>query len=133
MTIGRHSKRDWWLGALLLVLGLLAHDGLMASVAHAAPVVNEATTVPGHEAGHQASAPDERSPYDPAPGHPSECGTAGTTVASPGNEPERGDVAIPTFFGAERFSASEPAFAVGWSEPCWPPGVRRALLQVYRN
>ena len=133
VTIGPHSLRHWWLAAPLLVLGLLAHDGLMASVAYAAPGVAEATDARGHQAAHEAIGRADTASDDAAPEHPSECGTAGTAVVSPGSEPERGHVALPALFVAERFTVPESTFGDGWREPCWPPGVRRALLQVYRN
>ena len=132
MTIGRHPNRMWWLGGLVVVLGLLAHDGLMASVARAAPEVQVAATAHGREPAHPASGLDDRSPDDPGTGHPSECGTAGTAVSTQANEPEGSDVAMSAIFVADVFSAFDPPFGDGWSEPSWPPGTRRALLQVYR-
>jgi hypothetical protein len=132
MTIGRHPNRMWWLGGLVVVLGLLAHDGLMATVAHATPLVQVATMAHGGAAAHQASGLEDRTPDEPAPGHPSECGTAGTAVPTQANEPDGSDVAMSAIFAADNSSASEPMFGDGWSEPSWPPGTRRALLQVYR-
>lgn len=133
MPTKRHLKCISWLGGLVLVLALLAHDVLMASVAHAAPVAPVATMAAAHDVAHQATSLQGSPPDDnPASEHPSDCGAAGTAVSPAGNQPDSNDLGVPALLPASELSALAPASAYGWTEPFWPPGMRRALLQVYR-
>lgn len=133
MPNSRQAKRIWWLGGLVLVLALLAHDVLMASVAHAAPVESAVAAVHGHDSAHQPSAMKSAlSPHDRSPDHPSECGTTGSAVPTSGSQLSFSDAGILALVAEADLSALRPATARGWSEPFWPPGALRALLQVYR-
>lgn len=126
-------RQPWWLLGIVLVAALLGHDGLMASVAHAAPVGQVAPMAYGHEVAHPASDLKGSPPGDdPAPEHPSECGIVGTAAPFSGNPLEVSDLGTPAIFAHGDFSALAPAMARGWKEPFWPPGMRRALLQLYR-
>ena len=128
----RIMKPSLWLQGLLIVLALLGHDLLMAShgpIAAMAPAADElhhhkptravvdvlAVLSPGHS----------ESP------HPSVCGISGTALFPPVDQlgvPDLNAAAI----AQSHFPASAHSRTFLWEEPHWPPGTRRALLQVYR-
>ena len=128
----RIVKPSLWLQGLLIVLALLGHDLLMAS--HT-PVTAMAPATDGlhqHSPAHAvldmtAALPDGH-PESP---HPSVCGIVGTALFQPGDQP-----GVPDFDAAaiapSHFPASAHSRTLLWEEPRWPPGTRRALLQVYR-
>jgi hypothetical protein len=133
MRIPGLLKRGRWVGGLVFVLTLLAHDVLMAAAPHAGPEEPLAPSGRHIVAAHQStgqtdSQPDEQPPSE----HPRECGTAGIAV-SPGtlqlDDVDEGAIACS---GTGVIIAPKPAAAHDWVEPVRPPGVRRALLQVYR-
>ena len=119
---------------LLLVVALLGHDVLMADHARAV----EPTTP--HRAGtHRPHAfgsipalvaiPQET----PAPDHRADCGVARPAVLPAGDDTDpTGREARPTVVAVPLFTGRSRPDAVVWPEPTWPPGVRRALLQVFR-
>jgi hypothetical protein len=129
----RQLTRIWWLSGLVLVLAFLAHDVIMASVAHAAPVV-PATTAALEQGSPHVAAHGENHLADrhPAPEHPRGCGTTATAVARSGGQPDASDLGAPAILTADELAALASAGDHWWTEPHWPPGKRRALFQVYR-
>lgn len=133
MTAARNNSR---LGvvAFLIALAFLGHDVSMAGVAHAAAAPDP--TGSAHHAAHADSHPTRHadgSPTQPAPAgsdHSTDCGISRPVVSSP-----RDDHALPPS-GAVFDSLSLPALSTHvtppWDEPSAPPGVRRALVQVWR-
>ncbi len=125
----RHLNRIRWLGGLVLVLALLAHDALMASVAHATPESPRAF----HDIAASLHTADDVShmvDHEPAPAHPQDCSTTGGARPAAGLDWEPADVPVDS--DAHERPISVHSAARHWVEPLWPPGVRRALLQVYR-
>lgn len=133
MRIPGLLKRARWIGRLVFVLTLLAHDVLMAAAPHAGPEEPLAPSGRHVVAAHQSTGQTDSQPDEhPASEHPRECGTAGSAI-SPGtlqldDDGEWASACI----GTGEVIAPKPAAAHGWAEPFRPPGVRRALLQVYR-
>ena len=123
--------RQLWLGGLLIALALFGHDFLMAAATRAAP---EAAAM-AHEHGvpdRVAKAGDGMTDREPGPGHPTLCDTTGQAIPTSSLQFDAPDVWIPVVsFGRDNL-ASPPTVAWCWAEPLWPPGTRRALLQVYR-
>ncbi len=129
----RVVKPSLCLQGLLIVLAVLGHDLLMASHAPGAamapvtdvlhahsptqPMVNMTTTL-SH--GHQESP------------HPSVCGIGGTALFQPADQLGTPDLNPATAIGPSQFPTSAHVRTLLWEEPRWPPGTRRALLQVYR-
>jgi hypothetical protein len=126
------SARHLPLIGLLVLLALFGHDALKASHASAGPLADSLTLAHAASAqaaddaaDHDASAPDR-----PAPRPSRACG-AGADVAMPhGNDSSLAitpapiaDVLLPATTGGEPGAAVDPTI---------PPGVLRALLQVYR-
>ena len=130
MTIGSHRQRIWWLSGLALILALFGHDALMAAVASPASMTHQVIEVHAGVSIDHPAAGDADSQR--LPEHPSDCGSTGAAVPCLGNEQDTASLAMPAALTAR------DAIAVGvspnheWSEPFWPPGTRRALLQVYR-
>jgi hypothetical protein len=122
-----------WFQRLLIVLALLGHDLLMASPAPvgamvpatdglhqhgpAQPMV-DMTTALSH--GHRESP------------HPSVCGTGGTALFPPVDQLGTPDLNPAAVLTPGQFPTSAHVRTLLWEEPRWPPGTRRALLQVYR-
>jgi hypothetical protein len=129
----RIVKPSLWLQGLLIVLALVGHDLLMAGYAPAAAMM-PATDVP-HQHGPTHAAADTVTvlpDIHPESPHPSVCGIGGTALYPPSDQlgvPDLNAAAIaPTHFPASVHSRT-----LRWEEPRWPPGIRRAFLQVYRN
>jgi hypothetical protein len=103
--------------ALLLVLAFFLHDLCMADGTHA-PTLDVSLTQAHHAAASLST-------------------TGGTCwvvrpMLSGAGEARARLVAIgPLFFSAAAMVAA-PLLTAAWVEPTWPPGRRRALVQVYR-
>ncbi|MGH2614425.1 MAG: hypothetical protein ACRDJC_04245 [Thermomicrobiales bacterium] len=133
MLKSRQLNGIWWRGGLVLILALLAHDLFMASLAHAMPVEQAATSPHEHDPTHQGGKISSSPPVgNPLPNHPSDCGTTGPAVSTVGNQFDGNDPEAPAIFPLGGLLAFAHTFPRGWSEPLWPPGTRRALIQVYR-
>lgn len=121
------------LAGLIIVLALLGHDLLMASRETAtAPVasMHHARTSAQAVTGIAVTPPVAPDDYPRSP-HPSACGTGGTALFPSVDQPDApdlGSAAVTTCAGR----ASSHGGLSPWHEPRWPPGTRRALLQVYR-
>jgi hypothetical protein len=126
-------KPSLCLQGLLVVLALLGHDLLMAS--H----VPVAATAPATDVLHQhgpaqpmvdmmtaLSHGHRESP------HPSVCGTGGTALFPQVDQLGTPDLNPAAAIAASQFPTSAHVTTLLWEEPRWPPGTRRALLQVYR-
>jgi hypothetical protein len=125
--------RFFSLSGLLLVLSLLGHDSLMATVAHAAPLTSPAVTAHEHGSPHQSATLVATSPDDQhLPAHPSECSSTGAAVPSPGAQLDIVDLPIREGVADRHLAATAHPSLHRWLEPFWPPGVRRAFLRVYR-
>ena len=129
----RIGKALIWLQGFLIVLALLGHDLLMASpapVAAMAPVTGElhqhSPTQPIVDMMTALSHGHQESP------HPSVCGTGGTALFPPVDQLGTPDLNPAAAIGPSQFPTSALARTLSWEEPRWPPGTRRALLQVYR-
>jgi hypothetical protein len=129
----RVVKPSLCLQGLLIVLALLGHDLLMAS--HA-PVAAMAPATVGLHA-HSATQPmvdimtalshgHSESP------HPSVCGAGGTALFPAIYQLGTPDLNPAAAISPSQFPTSALARTLLWQEPRWPPGTRRALLQVYR-
>jgi hypothetical protein len=64
--------------------------------------------------------------------HPSVCGTGGTALFPPVGQLGTPDLNSPAAIVPSHFPTSAHVKTLLWEEPRWPPGTRRALLQVYR-
>jgi len=133
-------RRPWccrWAGALLVALAFVGHDALMVTDAHAAQM-----TI-GHHAAHGGPHADEAvtahhdaaaSAHSPVPTDELDgCDVARSIVrpAAPDTHPTALAVAIAA--SGLAVVSLQPTVPVMWSEPTAPPGVRRALLQVFLN
>jgi hypothetical protein len=129
----RVVKPSLWLQGLLVVLALLGHDLLMASHAPVAAMAPATDVLHAHNPtqpmvdvmtalshGHRESP------------HPSVCGTGGTALFPPVDQLGTPDLNPATAIGPSQFPTSLQVRTLLWEEPRWPPGTRRALLQVYR-
>lgn len=132
--IMRGMRRPWKHVGLLLILLLLGHDLLMATVSHAAPA--DRSTVE-----HHAGAPHRSAEHDaasqgniPQPEHPMACGAGQTVARRAADELDPFDRVVGT-----KTSISDsagvllwPTAVTEWRAPHWPPATMRSLLQVYR-
>jgi hypothetical protein len=126
-------KPSLWLQGLLIVLALVGHDLLMASpapVAAMAPSADELHHNPTHTVVDVAAAHPLGHPESP---HPSVCGIGGTALFPPVDQLGGPDANVAAAPAPSHSSTSAHSRALVWEEPRWPPGTRRALLQVYRN
>jgi hypothetical protein len=125
-------RRRWPFLAALLVALMLGHDALMAvgSVA-AAPL---ADGVSDHVAMPLSMAESSMGSHGstPTPMHPEQCYAAAQAAPNIGNPLDACAQAVPHGLLATDLSAESLRSIDGWGEPLWPPGKRRALLQVYR-
>lgn len=128
LAIGWHPR---WLAGLLLTLVLLGHDGFMASAAHAEPT--PAAQAHAHAPAHQPATFVVASPDDShQPEHPTACGVGGTAVPTAGHRLDLVALSEVGRVASVDLTLTTPP-PIGYAdEPFWPPGTRRALLQVYR-
>lgn len=127
-AIGRQSIRLWWALALAAALILLGHDGLMAAGAHAAPVPVD----------HNQQHPLTSQP--PADGIQSALVTASSLSDCAAinaaqlrtNDLTLGSAVAAATIGVPPVTKVSSSVVSRTTEPTWPPGTRRALLQVYR-
>jgi hypothetical protein len=122
-----------WIVLLLLVI--VGHDLVMTAGAHASPLAAVDRDAPAMS--HAGSDVQHRTlgqfqPYQP--GDPSESTACGTTriavLPGPlGLAPDTFDLTGPTL---DLQQALLDVTDHRWQEPTAPPGVRRALVQVYR-
>lgn len=128
----------WWV-ALVVLAAILAHDSLMAGGAHAAAQVDDDARV--HSAVHRVAIPAYGSgvSIDPVMRGPDQAAEAphrtGCAVVRSASPPRDGGLDVitglplPTPAPAAAGASMAPITLV---MPGQPPGVRRALLQVYR-
>jgi hypothetical protein len=64
--------------------------------------------------------------------HPTDCGIGGTALFPPVDQLGASGLNVAAVIAASLFPASAHSSTLLWQEPRWPPGIRRALLQVYR-
>lgn len=129
MPSSRRVRRIAWLGGLVLVLALLGHDVLMAAAAHTAsesPAAIHELNAPNHAADGVAGMVHR----EPAPKHQRDCGATGDAIPAAG--PELDLAGIPADASGHDRQVSALSVARNWVEPLWPPGARRAVLQIYR-
>jgi hypothetical protein len=129
----RVVKPSLFLEGLLIVLALLGHDLLMA--AHA-PV---AAMAPATDALHQhgpaqpmVSVMTALSHGHRESPHLSVCGTGGTALFPTIDQLGTPDLNPAAAICPSQVPSSAHVRIQLWEEPRWPPGTRRALLQVYR-
>ena len=129
----RIGKALIWLQGFLIVLALLGHDLLMASpapVAATAPTTGELHHhTPTHAVVDGTAALPLGHPGSP---HPSVCGTGGIALFPPVDQLGIADLSTLAVTTPSYFPRSAHTSTFLWAEPHWPPGTRRALLQVYR-
>ena len=129
----RIVKSSLWLQGLLIVLALLGHDLLMAwhaPVAAMAPATGglHQHSPPHALVGMTAALPD----VHPESPHPTVCGIGGTALFPSVDQLGFPDLNVASVIAPSHFPASTHLSTLLWEEPRWPPGTRRALLQVYR-
>jgi hypothetical protein len=126
----RMRKQPWPILGLLLVAAFLGHDVLMAAEASAATTTGAAHHAPGSPAhGDEVSSPQDGGTSE----HPENCRIGQAAVQRSGDEhghADSGVVSVPGIVGI--LAAVTHETFVAWVQPSWPPGTRRALLQVYR-
>ena len=126
-------KPSLCLQGLLIVLALLGHDLLMASHAPVAAVAPAMDVLHQHGPAQpmvdMSAALSHGQPESP---HPSVCGTGGTALLQPVDQLGVPDLSTAAAIAPSQFPTSSHARTLLWEEPRWPPGTRRALLQVYR-
>jgi hypothetical protein len=114
----------------LIVLTLLGHDLLMAAFTGAA---SEGRETHAHAAaGRDGSLLDSVPNHQPLPAHPVDCDTTGEAIAAVVFQLDLADLPIPSALADSDFLRATLRVSAGWLEPSWPPGTRRAFLQVYR-
>ncbi len=129
----RRQRRLWWAGALFVVLVIVGHDAMMAGNVHAAGrphhAVRGAELAPRADEAHanrrNANAIDHRIHTD------------GCSALRPGIRRDDGDSVLDTSDAmgspiSEQTTALNLSADPWWREPTAPPGVRRALIQVFR-
>jgi hypothetical protein len=117
--------------ALLLVVSFLGHDLLMAAEAVAATPAGGAH----HAAAPAKSGATRAAPrHGDTPEHPENCRIGQSAIARSGDAFPHVDqnVASADASVCAVAALSSHASIQLWSEPRWPPGTRRAFLQVYR-
>jgi hypothetical protein len=126
-------KPSLCLQGLLIVLALLGHDLLMAS--HAPVAAMAPATDVLHQHGPAQPMVDMMTAlshgHRESP-HPSVCGTGGTALFPQVDQLGTPDLNPAAAIAASQFPTSAHVTTLLWEEPRWPPGTRRALLQVYR-
>ena len=129
----RIEKSTLWLQGLLIVLALLGHDLLMTSPAPVAAMAATTDELHHHNPTHAVVDVPAALPLGhPESPHPSVCGIGGTALFPPVDKLGVADLSTLTVMTACRVPASAHTRTFLWEEPHWPPGTRRALLQVYR-
>jgi anti-sigma factor RsiW len=136
MTAARHNSR-LWVAAFLIALALFGHDLAMAGAAHAA--VAPDSTDSGHHAAHADAHTGHHGVSERAPSpaqtpadsdHSNDCGISRPIVPIPHNDPNLHPAAAA--FDSLVLPTLPTLIMSTWSEPSAPPGVRRALAQVWR-
>ena len=124
--------RRWPLTAVLLVALMLGHDALMAAGDVAAAPL--ADGVSDHAAMPLSMADSSMGLHGsaPTPAHPEHCYAAAEAAPNIGNPLDACVQAVPHAVLAADPSAESLRSIDGWAEPLWPPGRRRALIQIYR-
>ena len=119
--------------ALVAVLAILGHDALMTGDGHAASSSASNRAAFHRQDAHHGGTTTEGVGDPMAPDDPAGCMTirlaALRVTGDPGLGPA-GGWAVAVAAGWD--GAGPPSFVVAGTEPNPPPGVRRALLQVYR-
>ena len=129
--IGKFSLR---FQGFLIVLALLGHDLLMTwhgPVAAVAPATTD--ELHHHNPTHAVVDVPAALPLGhPETPHPSVCGIGGTALFPPVDQFGAADLSTLAVMTACHVSTAAHTRTFLWEEPHWPPGTRRALLQVYR-
>lgn len=151
ITSSRTSRSARWLIGLLCVLALVGHDIIMTANPHASAAMTAAHAPRPHRvefapaahapresalAGHQR---DERAPDHHQqdgvtdPDHDAGCSVvrAAALASTSGLAADSGEAValmVPLLAAIEHLRP-----LIVWDEPTYPPGVRRALIQVYRE
>ncbi len=132
---GQRMRRcQWPLLGLLLVAMFLGHDAVMAAESVAVPLHVAGTMQHGFDPHTLEDEPPALQSHAPESGHAETCRVGQSALLRSADEFDRGghvlvvvdrviDVIGPAGVGAG---------TVLWEEPHWPPGILRALLQVYR-
>lgn len=131
----RHQivKPSLWLEGLLVVLALLGHDLLMASGVPVAAMTTARAERHQHLSTHaEVDVTAALSHGHPESPHPSVCGIGGTALFPPVDQLGVPELSAAAAIAACHLPAAVHTRAFLWEEPRWPPGTRRALLQVYR-
>lgn len=113
--------RTWWSTGVVIVFALLGHDLFMA--------LPQSTTLQLTAPVHHAS---NTAPDDLHLPHPSACGTTQSAIAGGGTQLQVFTAAAPCAAGEPWVLQAQRRGAAVWEAPSWPPGMRRALLQIYR-
>ena len=113
--------------AFVVVLAFLIHDGMMATHVHSAEPGRHHPHHVWHVADQMAGTPDQPPPASHQPGR---CGTVRPAVEPTG--PDAAASPAASFLPVETPTLRGVVAPVPWTVPTAPPGVRRALLQVYR-
>ena len=126
--------RRWPLVGLLLALAFLGHDLLMAADAKAEGSADHSPAVHHRTAIHpETDAADPLRIESWETNHPAGCEVGMLAAPPTGGDPDllAGLAAID---GPITATVAPLAHCPGaaWGEPTWPPGTRRALVQVYR-
>jgi hypothetical protein len=129
----RIVKPSLWLQGLLIVLALSAHDLAMARHAPVAAMAPTTSVIHQHRSADavvdMTAEPSNGHPESP---HPNVCGIGGTALVPPVDQQGVPDLNAAAAIAPSDFPTSAPPRTLLWEEPRWPPGTRRALLQVYR-
>jgi hypothetical protein len=110
---------------LVPLIALLAHDLLMA----VEPVAARAHQEAGH---HGEQHPAAETGGTPLPVHGTACGVTQPAAPQIGRLSSAAGDTMAVDHGLVLPPCPASDMAPGASEPTWPPGLRRALLQVYR-
>lgn len=129
----RIVKPSLWLQGLLVVLALLGHDLLMASHARVAAMAPATGVLPQQSPTHAVvDITAELLQGHPEPPHPSVCGIGGTALFQPVDQLGVSELNAAAAIAPSHFPTLAHFRTLLWEDPRWPPGTRRALLQVYR-
>lgn len=117
--------------ALLVVLLVLGHDIFMAArsavaLEHHAAAAHYVSA--GPQLSPRAMAAADDSPRD----HPVDCSVSQVAAPRASQQPEAQTEAVAAHAVAMAPPSTHAPISGAWQEPLWPPGVRRALVQVYR-
>jgi hypothetical protein len=115
--------------ALVVALALLGHDSAMAGEAHEGRAFAPVSVVHRAPAHTESASPVGAGHHDRPSDGASDCGSLQPALPRAG----AAGLALPP---PDPIAVLDPALTGSvervWSEPTWPPGTRRAQIQVYR-